>query len=105
MNKAFLGAGLGLVVMIFVIADDAVAGRIGQRQARQQDRICQGVRSGELTRGETVRLERQQARIRQEKRCMKSDGNLTPAERLRLERMQDKASRDIYRLKHNDWER
>ena len=33
--------------------------------------------------------------------CLKANGNLTPAERARLTRMQDRASRDIYRLKHN----
>jgi hypothetical protein len=31
----------------------------------------------------------------------KADGKVTPAERAKLRRDQNKASRDIYRLKHN----
>ncbi len=40
---------------------------VNARQQHQQQRIGQGVRSGELSRGETRRLEREQRHIRQEK--------------------------------------
>lgn len=33
---------------------------------------------------------------------MKADGNLSPRERARLNQMQNRASRDIYRLNHNN---
>ena len=48
-----------------------------------------------------MRLENQQSRIKAAEDCMKANGNLTPAERARLTQMQNRASRDIYRKKHN----
>ena len=83
----------------------AVAGTycpwIDWREHRQQERIYQGVRSGQITPGEYARLEREQAHIRRAEARMKSDGVLTRNERARLARMENKASRDIYRAKHN----
>jgi len=76
--------------------------RINARKVRQQQRIAQGVRSGQLTPAETRRLERQQARIKADKLQAKADGNVTPQERARLTHEQNRASRSIYRLKHND---
>jgi hypothetical protein len=76
--------------------------RVTHRQMNQQARIKQGVRSGELTKGETRRLEREQAKIQYDKKETKSDGKITPQERKHLRREQNKASRDIYRLKHNE---
>jgi hypothetical protein len=75
--------------------------RINGRQIHQQRRIAQGVRSGQLTPGETRRLERQQGRIRASKLQAKADGTVTPRERARLTREQNRASRNIYRLKHS----
>lgn len=74
---------------------------VNARQHHQQQRIGQGVRSGELTRGETRRLEREQRHIRQEERQYKSDGVLTRAERADLRHDQNVASRHIYREKHD----
>lgn len=83
----------------------AVAGTrdpgVNQRQHHQQQRIQQGVQSGELTRGETRRLETEQRGIRQEERAYKADGQLTRTEREDLHRDQNHASRDIYRQKHD----
>jgi ribosomal protein S30 len=76
--------------------------RINTRQVRQQHRIAQGVRSGQLTPTETRRLERQQARIQADKLQAKADGNMTPRERARLTHEQNRASRNVYRLKHNN---
>lgn len=74
---------------------------VNARQHHQQQRIGQGVRSGELTRGETHRLEREQRHIRQEERRYKSDGVLTRAERADLQHDQNRASRHIYQEKHD----
>jgi hypothetical protein len=93
-----------ILLMIFglVSADSSLAGRVGKRQIRQQKRIHQGIRSGELTRGETRGLQREQRQIQRAKRVSLSDGTFTPRERLRSERAQDRASTHIYRVKHND---
>ncbi len=53
---------IGVIFMIIsglVFTDVAFAGRVGKRQVHQQKRICQGVKSGELTGRETRRLERE----------------------------------------------
>jgi hypothetical protein len=102
-----LGTMLVIAGMItcFVGADAALAGRVGNRQFNQQKRIHQGIKSGELTRGEIRQLKKEQIRIQRHKHKAWSDGKLTPRERVMLKREQDRASRHIYRLKHNDRER
>ena len=76
--------------------------QIDQRQDRQERRIEQGVRSGELTPRETARLERGQARIRQMERQALADGHISRRERAAIDREQAKQNQLIARLKHND---
>ena len=94
---------LALVLVVSVMAASAQARRgINAREHRQQQRIAQGVRSGELTNRETLRLEREQLRIeRQEDRFRASGDGLSPRERARLEHELNRSSRDIYRQKHD----
>ena len=75
---------------------------INKRQKRQQQRIANGVKSGQLTAGETARLEAREAKIQHDKKVAKSDGTVTPAERRKLRREENRASRKIYQLKHNE---
>jgi hypothetical protein len=74
---------------------------VQKREQRQEKRIDQGVQSGELNPREAGRLEREQARIKQDEERMKADGKLTPQERRKLRREQNRASRHIYREKHD----
>ncbi|MHB8872650.1 MAG: hypothetical protein ACYC8T_03090 [Myxococcaceae bacterium] len=83
------------------LAGPALAAAPGQREVRQQQRIAQGVRSGELTPHEAVRLERKEARIHREIRRAKADGNFSAVERARVQRHQNQVSRKIYRQKHD----
>ena len=76
---------------------------INARLARQNARIEQGERSGELTYREANHLERHDARIgRQEARMRLSGGRFTGRERARLQREENRTSGAIYRDKHND---
>ena len=75
--------------------------RVDRREARQQTRIQQGVHSGQLTPGETARLEAGQAHVERVEARAKSDGVVTPHERAKLNRTQNRQSRKIARLKHN----
>lgn len=79
--------------------------RVNHRQQHQQQRINQGVRSGELTRRETGALAREQRNVRQLEREYKSDGELTRSERVDLHREQNQASRHIYNQKHDAQDR
>jgi hypothetical protein len=74
---------------------------VDRRERRQSRRIKHGVRSGSLTRHEARRLSAQQARIRRHERRVKSDGVVTARERRSLQRQENRASRNIYRKKHN----
>ena len=74
---------------------------INHQQHEQQKRIRQGIRSGELTRAEAIRLEKEEREIRQGERAAKADGVVTRAERREINQDLNKASRHIYRAKHN----
>ena len=78
-------------------------GPIGRRRRNQQDRIAQGVRSGQLTAGETAGLERQQRGINREIGADKqaNGGHLTGLDRRAINQSQNRASRNIYNKKHN----
>ena len=75
--------------------------RIDRREARQEKRIEQGTRSGELTPAERARLNAGQAHVDRMEVRAKADGHVTPAERARITRAQNRQSRAIYRKKHN----
>jgi hypothetical protein len=81
----------------------ASAAEVDRRERRQQERIAQGVESGQLTPAETARLERKEGRIHREiqRDRAANGGTLTPAERRRINRQQNRVSRQIYREKHD----
>ena len=98
-TKLLCAALIGLAALTAAAPAEA---RINQRQHRQQDRIYNGVRTGELNRREAYRLERREGHIaRYEARARASGGGLSGRERYRIERMQDRTSRAIYRQKHD----
>ncbi|MGH2372516.1 MAG: hypothetical protein ACRDIC_03440 [bacterium] len=89
-----------------MLTTTAHAASINQRQHHQAHRIAQGVHSGELTRRETARLLAQQAYIRvEEARYRRSGAGLSPWERLDLQRDLNRASRNIFRQKHDRQDR
>jgi hypothetical protein len=76
---------------------------INQRKENQQDRIAQGVKSGQLTPGETSKLEHQEAGINKEERGMRAqdNGHLTKSDKSLINKQQNQESKRIYRDKHN----
>jgi hypothetical protein len=78
--------------------------RVGQRRENQQDRIAQGIRSGQLTPGETAHLENKEQGLNREVKGMRqaNGGKLSKAERTTVNQQQNKLSKDIYAKKHND---
>src|SRR6516165_8158876 len=77
---------------------------INERKENQQDRIAQGVKSGQLTAGETARLETKESALNQEERDMRKldNGKLTAQDRRTINHQQNRLSRNIYRDKHNN---
>ena len=76
---------------------------VGQRQTNQQQRIAQGVKSGQLTAGETAKLENQQKNINQQVKADRAanGGKLTAGEKKQVNKEQNAASKNIYSKKHN----
>jgi hypothetical protein len=77
--------------------------RVNAREGNQQARIAQGVKSGQLTPGETSHLENKEARINNEVHNDRAanGGKLTSQEKAQVNRQQNNASKQIYNDKHN----
>src|SRR5580698_110836 len=84
-------------------ADPAKPATINQRKENQQDRIANGVGSGELTAGETSNLEKKESNLNKEEKFMRSEdnGKLTGADRKAINQQQNQLSNQIYQDKHN----
>ena len=75
---------------------------INARQNAQQNRIYDGVASGELTLNEYQKLQQGQARVQNLKnKARANDGVIGPVERLRIHAAQNVQSARIWTKKHN----
>jgi len=76
---------------------------VGQRRENQQDRIAQGIRSGQMTAGEAARTENREQGINQQVHADRqaNGGKLNGSEKKQINKEQNGASRQIYRQKHN----
>jgi hypothetical protein len=89
-----------------ISAADRTAGQAyhpSQREANQDQRIANGLRSGQMTSGEAARADRTQSRIDSQVHNDRAanGGKLTNQERQQVNREQNNASRQIYNEKHN----
>jgi len=93
------------IVLVLPLATPALGQSVGsevQRDVNQENRIEQGLKSGQLSTGEAAKLERGEARIdKMESQALKN-GNLSPEEAARIQRAQSQESRAISNLKNND---
>jgi hypothetical protein len=71
-------------------------------QVRQHRRIHQGVKSGEITRAERIRIAKQKQDVREAVRDSKADGVITQAEKQEIRKQKRQVNRTIYRTKHNE---
>jgi predicted transglutaminase-like cysteine proteinase len=76
-----------------------------QRNVNQQQRVEQGVKSGELSNHEVGKLERGQARVDRAEAVAGADGHVGDHEQNRIQRKEDHQSGVIFRKKHNAIER
>ena len=73
-----------------------------QRNVNQQERIEQGLKSGELSTREAAKLEKGEARVEKLEAKANRDGTLTDAEKARVQKAQNAESAAISKAKHND---
>ncbi len=78
-------------------------GIVAARGANQQQRIAQGVRSGQMTAGETRNVEGREASINHQaaQDRQANGGRLTQQEHQQINQRQNNVSRSIYNDKHN----
>jgi len=99
--KTALATTILAIAATGAFAQSPATPRVDQREANQEQRIQQGVNSGQLTAKETHRLDKEQARIAGAETTAKADGTLTKQERHQLHKMQKHASADIAHQKHD----
>ena len=77
---------------------------VGERQRLQQERIGQGIKSGQLTARESSNLERHEAGENKEIAGMRqaNGGKLTNREKALVNHQDNRDSKAIYRKKHNN---
>jgi hypothetical protein len=89
--------------LITLLPLTSMAQEVRDREANQQNRIGQGLQSGQITAGGAAHLENREARINASRKAdlAANGGHLTAAERRNLNRRENATSRQIYRDKHN----
>jgi hypothetical protein len=75
---------------------------VNKREANQQQRIGNGVKSGKLSAQQTSNLEKREANVqnREQKDMAAHNGHLTKAEQKGINRQQNRISKSIYKDKH-----
>jgi hypothetical protein len=98
MLLAVSGMTLLMTEMAFAESETPV---IDQRQGNQEQRIDQGIASGQLNEREINRPNKQQEHVNKMKDTAKSDGVMAKNERARIGAAQASAFRHIAREKHD----
>ena len=77
---------------------------VDNREANQQQRTANGLRSGQMTSGEAARTNREQARVDQQVHNERTanGGALTRQQKKQINKEQNKNSKQIHNEKHNN---
>ena len=77
---------------------------VGQRRDNQQQRIANGIRSGQMSPSEASKAEAHEQNINHQVATDRqaNGGKLTPAEKKNINQKQNNASKQIYNDKHNE---
>ena len=97
----FTAIALPALAQTAAVKDPAATPGIDKRQATQEQRIQEGVKSGALTEKEAARLEKGQDKVQKLEDKARADGKVTAKERERIHQAQDNQSRKIKREKHD----
>jgi len=103
MTRALL-LGLALAVPAGAFAAQAQAGQppaAGRQVTPLGQRVREGVRTGQLTRGELRRVRARIAGVRRQAQQLRGDGAFSAAERREIRRAWRGVSRHLFQLRHN----
>ena len=78
--------------------------QVNNREARQQQRIANGISKGTVNSKETSNLEKRETVLQnqEQKDMAKHNGHLTKAEQAHLNQRENRISKSIYKDKHNN---
>ncbi len=99
MQRTLIALALGTLVSIGAHAQSAATET--QRDTNQQQRIEQGLKSGQLTTKEAGQLERGEQRIDRTQAHDMKNGPLTAQEKAQIQHEQNRVSHGVYADKHN----
>ena len=94
--------GITVITLAFAASSYADTAKIDKREADQEKRIDQGVKSGALTPKEEAKLDAGQAKIERIEDKAKADGHVTKQERKHINKEQNVQSKKIHDMKHNE---
>jgi hypothetical protein len=92
------------LIMSALFASHIFAQTVGsevQRDINQENRVEQGLKSGQFSTGEAAKLERGEARIDRMESNAQKDGSLSPQEAARIQQAQNQESERINKLENN----
>ncbi len=101
MRKTYFAAIAATLLSGAAFAQDNTVQADTQRDVNQQQRIEQGLQSGQLSTKEAGQLERQEKHVDNMQSRDLKNGSISPAEQARLNAAQNKVSGDIAADKHN----
>jgi uncharacterized membrane protein YebE (DUF533 family) len=101
-SKIVLAIAIAFLANTASIIAQTATPAIRKTAKEERTRIKEGAASGELTKRETRKLAAEQAAIHQEVKAAKADGVVTREERKDIKQDQRKASRRIYKNKHDN---
>lgn len=99
--KVLIAFALIMSAPIASIVSAQTVGTEVQRDVNQENRIDQGLKSGQLSTGEAAKLERGEARIDRMESNAQKNGNLSPQEAARIQQAQNQESGRINKLENN----
>jgi hypothetical protein len=99
--KVLIAFALILSAPVASIVFAQTVGTEVQRDVNQENRIDQGLKSGQLSTGEAAKLERGEARIDRMESNAQKNGNLSPQEAARIQQAQNQESGRINKLENN----
>ena len=102
MKKSIKLAGLIIFSLISLnVSAQSEKKTVKEKQVNQSERLSEGTKNGSLTDKEAARLYNEQVQIQEQKKAAKADGNYTRDERKDIKKDQKRASRHIYKNKHD----
>lgn len=102
MKIKFLMMILFCLGFAFTTSAQTVTPKVTKRQVNQKKRTVQGIKTGELTKGEVAQIHTQQKAVNRTKKRAKADGTVTKKERAVIQKRQNNASKNIARKKNNN---